>query len=159
MRFAPADRTIRSYELRKFFLSAALLCSLASAQAASPSTAAPASPALHPLMGSWIWTLPSKKCVETLNYRANGIWTGASGEETTQGTYEVPPVPSLLGFYRLVETLTVANGKRDCSGDLHEASSEASIRFIQLSPKRDQLIVCKAESLKECFGPLKRVAQ
>ncbi len=65
-------------------------------------------------------------------------------------------MPSLLGFYRVAETVIEANGKPDCSGDLHEVSGEPVTRFIQFSPKRDQFIVCKEESLKACFGPFKR---
>lgn len=133
---------------------AALLCSFAAAQAAGP---APATPSQHPITGSWTWTLPGKSCAETYNYRANGTRTGTSGEETTLSDYEISPVPSLLGFYRLIETVTNGNGRPDCSGDLHEASDERVTRFIQFSPKLDQLIVCKAESLQACFGPLKRV--
>ena len=151
------DVTIRIYELRKLPLLAALLCSLASAQAAGPSPSAPTAPAQHPLVGTWSWTLPGKQCAETWQYRADGTRLGTSGEEVTQGDYEIPSKPSLLGFYQVVETVTNANGKRDCSGDLHEASSEPVTRFIQFSPKLDQLIVCKAESLQACFGPLKRV--
>jgi hypothetical protein len=140
--------------LRKLpLLLAALLCSFASAQAAGP---APATPAQHPIVGSWTWTLPGKSCAETYKYRANSTRTGTSGEEATLSDYEISPIPSLLGFYKLVETVTKSNGKRDCSGDLHEASSEPVTRFIQLSPKGDQLIVCKTESLQACFGPLKR---
>ncbi|MDP3709225.1 MAG: hypothetical protein Q8R56_14260 [Polaromonas sp.] len=144
---------------------AALLCSVASAQAAGPLPSAPtvvtppAAAAQHPLAGSWSWTLPGKSCVETLYYRANGTRRSTSGEEVTQSRYEVSPVPSLLGFYRLVETVTQSNGKRDCSGDLHEASGEPVTRFIQFSPQQDQLIVCKEESLQACFGPLKRTPE
>jgi phospholipase/lecithinase/hemolysin len=144
--------------LQKLPLLAALLCSLVSAQAAKPAAASPP-PAQHPLTGSWTWTLPGKQCTETWHYRANGTRTGSSGEETTQSRYEVSAMPSLLGFYRLTKTVTEGNGKKDCSGDLHEAPGEPAIRFIQFSPRRDQLIVCKEESLKACFGPLKRVAQ
>ena len=148
--------------MQKLFLFAALLCSFAYAQAAGPlpntsaTVTVPAASAQHPITGSWTWTLPGKKCTETWHYRASGTRTGSSGEETTQSRYEVSAMPSLLGFYRLVETVTEGNGKKDCSGDLHEASGEPVTRFIQFSPKRDQLIVCKEESLKACFGPLKR---
>lgn len=145
--------------MRKLFLLFGLLFNFASLQAAGPSSTIPAAPAQHPLVGSWAWALPGKQCTETLQYRANGTRQGKSGEEVTQSSYEVSPVPSLLGFYRLVETVTEANGKRDCSGDLHEASSEPVTRFIQFSPKRDQLIVCKEEELKACFGPLKRTTE
>jgi hypothetical protein len=139
--------------LHKFSLSVALLFTFAAAQAAQP---LPSAPAQHPITGSWSWRLPGKKCVETWHYRAGGTRTGSSGEETTSNHYEIAALPSLLGFYRVVETVTESNGKRDCSGDLHEASGEPVTRFIQFSPKQDQLLVCKAESLKECFGPLRR---
>ena len=140
--------------MQKLPFLASLLCSFASAQAAGP---VPATPAQHPIVGSWTWALPGKPCAETYKYRANGTRTGTSGEEATLSDYEISPVPSLLGFYRLVETVTDTNGKRDCSGDLHEESDERVTRFIQLGPKGDQLIVCKTESLRACFGPLQRV--
>ncbi len=139
--------------MQKLSLLAALLCSLGPAQAAEP---LPTPSTQHPITGSWTWFLPGKQCTETWQYRANGTRTGSSGEETLQSRYEISAMPSLLGFYRLTETATETNSKRDCSGDLHEAPGEPVIRFIQLSPKRDQLIVCKEESLKACFGPLKR---
>jgi len=145
--------------LRKLFFFLALLCSFASLQAAGPSATAPAAPAQHPLAGSWTWTLPGRQCKETWEYGANGTRQGSSGEEVTQSSYEVSPVSSLLGFYRLTETVTQANGKRDCSGDLHETSGEPVTRFIQFSPKQEQFIVCKEESLKACFGPLKRTPE
>ncbi|MHB1249741.1 MAG: hypothetical protein ACYCZL_10155 [Polaromonas sp.] len=135
--------------MRKLFLLAALLGGLAAAQVTTL--------AKHPIVGTWTWTLPDRPCTETWLYRANGTRLGSSGEEVVKGDFEITPIPSLLGFYRLVETVIEANGKRDCSGDLHEASSERVTRFIQFSPKLDQLIVCKAESLQACFGPLKRV--
>ena len=145
--------------MQKLLLHAALFFSFATVQAAGPlpaASAAPATPAQHPITGNWIWTLPGKKCTETLSYRAEGTSTGSSGAEATQSRYRIAAIPSLLGFYRVAETATQANGKRDCSGDLHEVSGEPVIRFIQFSPKQDQLIVCKAESLQACFGPLKR---
>lgn len=145
--------------MRKPFLLAALLCGFASAQATEPLSTAPIAASQHPIVGNWTWTLPGKSCIESLQYRADGSRTGRSGEEVTQSRYEISPVPSLLGFYRLVETVTESNNKRDCSGDLHEASSEPVTRFIQFSPKRDQLIVCKEEELKACFGPLKRTTE
>jgi hypothetical protein len=143
---------------------AALLCSAAAAQAAAPlppksTLIAPAAAATpHPLAGRWSWTLPDKSCTETLVYSAgtNGTRQGRSGEEVTQSRYDVSAMPSLLGFYRLTETVTHSNAKPDCSGDLHEAIGEPVTRFVQFSPKKDQLIVCKEESLQACFGPLKR---
>ena len=91
-----------------------------------------------------------------MRYFANGVNSTTSGEEVAKSRYEVTPVPSLLGFYKVLEIVTETNGKADCAGDVHEVSGEPVTRFIQLSPKKDQLIVCKEESLKACFGPLKR---
>lgn len=144
---------------------AVLLCSAAAAQAAGPLppkpplSASPAAATQHPLAGRWAWTLPGKSCAETLAYSAgtNGTRQGSSGEEVTQSRYDVSAMPSLLGFYRLTETVTQSNAKPDCSGDLHEATGEPVTRFVQFSPKKDQLIFCKKESLQACFGPLKRV--
>lgn len=139
---------------------AALLSSLATAQTLKPSTsiaASTAAPVPHPLVGTWSWTLPGKTCTETWQYRADGKRLGTSGEEVTQADYQAPAKPTTTGFYPVTETVTNSNGKRDCSGDLHADGDESVIRFIQFSPKQDQLIVCKAASLEACFGPLKRV--
>ncbi|WP_309683363.1 hypothetical protein [Polaromonas sp.] len=95
--------------------------------------------------------------METWQYRANGSRQLSSGDELTQAGYEISAKPSLLGFYRLVETVTQSSGKPDCAGDLHEAPGDSVTRYIQFSPRQDQLIVCREESLKACFGPLKRV--
>ena len=147
-------------------LPGALFGSFASAQAAGPLPSAPnaAAPnnaqmaqAQHPIVGSWTWKLQGKACAETHEYRANGSRAGSSGAEVVQGSYEIAPLPSLLGFYRLIETVTTANAMRDCSGDLHDASDAPVTRFIQFNPKRDQFIICKAESLQACFGPLKKM--
>lgn len=151
----PAFRQIHA------LLAAALLCGCAATKAPKPAPALPAAPGPHPIVGTWSWTLPGKSCAETWQYRANGTRQGTSGEEVTQGSYEIPRVPGLLGFYRLTETVTTSNGKRDCSGDLHESPeggvTQSVTHFIQFSPQKDQFIVCKAESLQACFGPLKRV--
>lgn len=145
-------------------LLAALFCGPAAAQVLKPSSsirppasAPAANTAVHPLVGTWSWTLPGKTCAETWQYRGDGRRLGTSGEEVTQADYQVSATPTSAGFYPLTETVTNSNGKRDCSGDLHADGDESLIRFIQFSPKRDQFIVCKAATLEACFGPLKRV--
>lgn len=147
--------------LASLVLPALLCCGLAQAQPAGPvraaSAAKPAGAATHPLVGTWNWTLPGKPCTETWQYRADGRRLGTSGEEVTQGDYQVSAKPTTTGFYPLTETVTNSNGKRDCSGDLHADGDESVIRFIQFSPKQDQFIVCKTASLEACFGPLRRV--
>ena len=142
--------------MRKIACLITLLCSCPFLQAADLPQPAPAALA-HPLTGSWAWTLPGKQCSETLKYRQDGTRSGTSGEEVTQTRYEVSDKPSLLGFYRLSETLTQSNGKPDCAADLHTVTGESVTRFVQFSPKQDQFIVCKEEELKACYGPLKRL--
>lgn len=145
--------------MRKIICLLTLLCGFPALRAADLPSAAAGAAAPHPLTGSWAWTLPGKPCRETLSYRADGTRSGRSGEEVRQGRYDISAMPSLLGFYRLVETTTESNGKRDCAGDVHEVSAEPVIHFIQFSPKRDQFIVCKEEELKACYGPLKRTTE
>ncbi|MDB5931526.1 MAG: hypothetical protein JWR60_3233 [Polaromonas sp.] len=157
-----AHHTQELLELHKSFVLAALLCGALPAWSAPAAPAAPVVPAQagpHPIEGSWRWTLPAQKCTEAWNYQSGGLRTSTSGEEVLQSRYEITPMPSLLGFYRISETVTESNGKPDCAGDLHELTGEPVVRFIQFSPRQDQLIVCKAESLKACFGPLKRLTQ
>ncbi len=144
--------------MSKAFFWVVLFCGLSGAHAASPAPPIPPATSAHPLTGHWAWKVPGKSCEETLTFHADGSQQGRSGEEQTSGRYEVAAIPSLLGFYRLQQTTTEANGKRDCSGDLHEASAPPLESFIQFSPQRDQFIVCKEENLKACYGPLKRLA-
>ena len=140
---------------RGWVQASALLVFMTQAIAADPAGAHTA--AAHLISGKWTWTLPAKACTETMHYRSDGKRLGTSGEEVTEAEFRITPLPSLLGFYRLDETLTVANGKPDCAGDLHVAGDAGSTRFIQFSPQKDQLIVCKTESLQACYGPLRRV--
>jgi hypothetical protein len=149
---------MRTLSLLIAFLGSNLISSIAVAQAAAPLPATPDNAqAPHPIVGQWTWKLPGKACTETLDYRVDGSRASHSGEEAIQGSYDITALPSLLGFYRVVETVTTANAKRDCSGDLHAASDPPITRFIQFNPKRDQFIVCQAESLKACFGPLRNL--
>ena len=128
------------------------------------------STAVHPVVGLWqsavTLSAPSdggadhknaaKTCRETLDYRVNHIRLGTSGKEITRASFDVSAGPSAAGFYRLTETELASNAKADCAGDLHAATDDPSVRFLQFSPQRDRFIVCKAESLAACFGPFKR---
>ena len=140
------------------FLVMTILC-LGAARASAAGPAGAQASGVHPIAGKWTWTLPDKACVETLHYRTDGTRTGASGEEATQGNFQVTAKPSLLGFYRLTETVSVANGKPDCSGDQQAAGAENIVRYIQFNPKQDLFIVCKNESLQACYGPLQRAPE
>jgi hypothetical protein len=148
----------RAHRVESRLLLITALCVGSAHSIAADPASAPAV-GVHPITGKWIWKLHSNACTETLEFRGDGSRFGTSGDEVTEGQYQITPKPSLLGFYRLTETLTVANGKRDCSGDLHAVGEESMTRYVQFSPKHDLLIVCKSESLQACYGPLRRVAE
>jgi hypothetical protein len=148
----------RAHRVASRLLLITALC-VGAAQSIAADPASPPAAGVHPIIGKWIWKLHSNACTETLEFRDNGSRVGASGDEATEGQYQITPKPSLLGFYRLTETLTVANGKRDCSGDLHAIGDEGVTRYVQFSPKHDLLIVCKSESLQACYGPLRRITE
>ena len=136
-------------------LSLGLVCTHACAQAAGPTP--PASAVPHPLVGSWSWSLPGQQCTETWKYHAEGTRESVSGNEITKSSHQVSSQPSITGFYRLTEVIIESNEKKDCSGDLHQVSGEPLTRFIQFSPNKKKLIVCREDSLNACFGPLTRL--
>lgn len=121
--------------------------------------AGPAPGPVHPLIGTWTWTLFGGSCTETFQYRPNRLMLGTSGQEVVEKSYEVSAQPDPQGFYRLVETVVRQNDKKDCSGALLEGPGEQIIRFVQFSPARDKLLMCQSASLAACFGPLRRAEQ
>ncbi|MES2414531.1 MAG: hypothetical protein V4614_12060 [Pseudomonadota bacterium] len=110
----------------------------------------------HPLAGSWSWKPFGSQCVETFEYRLNNTLQGTSGESLSEWNYTVTPQASEKGFYKVVETSMRHNGRKDCSGDTVDSSGTVNERFIQFSPARDMMLVCRQESLTACFGPLRR---
>jgi hypothetical protein len=108
------------------------------------------------LLGSWSWTLFNGQCSETLQYRSDGVLLSTSGDAVTAWRYSADAAPSAQGFYKVTETSTWYNGKKDCYGDVVDEEGLLATRYIQLNPAKDRLIVCKSASLAECYGPLKR---
>ncbi len=121
-----------------------------------PASAADATP-IHPIVGTWNWQLYGGKCLETLQYRADGVMLSTSGDAVTEWRYTLGTALSARGFYKLMETSVRQNGKKDCSGDVVDETGTEAEKFIQLSPAKDRLLVCKTESLTACYGPLQRV--
>ena len=114
-------------------------------------TAAP-----HLLVGTWNWTVFSGQCAETLQYSADGVLIATSGQAVTAWRYVASATPDAQGFYKVVETYLRTNGKKDCQGDTLEDDDFEATLFVQLSPAKDRLIVCKTATLAACYGPLKR---
>jgi hypothetical protein len=118
---------------------------------------AAAQPAFHPVIGTWSWSGFAGKCVETWQYRNDGVMLATSGEAVTEWRYSITPQTGASGFYRLAQTSVRQNGKKDCAGDVVDEAGTLATVFLQINPARDRHIVCKNESLAECFGPLSRV--
>ncbi|MBI2726411.1 MAG: hypothetical protein HYX42_09190 [Polaromonas sp.] len=132
------------------------VCLHSSAVMAADPPARPATSGLHPLAGTWSWTPFNSRCVETFQYRSNNTMLGTSGEAVAEWNYTVTPQANDRGFYEVVETSMRQNGKKDCSGDTIDSAGMVNTRFVQFSPARDQMLVCRTPSLQACFGPLKR---
>ena len=119
-----------------------------------------AQPVAHPVIGTWSWSGFAGKCVETYQYRTDGIMLSTSGEALTEWRYNITPQASETGFYKLTQTSVRKNGKKDCSGDVldevNEVGRAASV-YLQINPAKDRHIVCKTGSLAACFGPLGKV--
>jgi hypothetical protein len=134
-----------------------------------------------PIAGQWRWKQFDGSCSETLRYQSNGELMAISGKSISQWTYQISKSPNAAGFYRVLETLMNDNGEPDCTGNLPtdmglsidrniaaELRAKTALkpgetvarqdrtrsRFMQLSPAGNLLLVCSAESLKACFGPL-----
>ncbi len=141
----------RSHTLRTGALALLLAACLPAGYAQTASTAR-----AHTLVGSWSWTLFNGQCGETLQYRPDGVLLSTSGDAVTAWRYSADAAPSAQGFYKVTETSTRYNSKKDCYGDVVDEEGLQATRYIQLNPAKDRLIVCKSASLAECYGPLKR---
>ncbi len=112
---------------------------------------------VHPIIGTWSWTLFSGRCTETLQYRIDGKLLSTSGDAVTEWRYDVSNSPDAQGFYKVSEISTRHNTKKDCSGDVVDEIGLDATKFIQLNPAKDRLIICKTPSLQACYGPLQRL--
>ena len=121
-----------------------------------PASASDAAPT-HPIVGTWNWQLFGGKCLETLQYRADGVMLSTSGDAVTEWRYTLGAALGAKGFYKVIETSVRQNGKKDCSGDVVDEAGTEAEKIIQLSPAKDRLLICKTESLTACYGPLQRV--
>ena len=110
-----------------------------------------------PVVGTWRWTLFSGKCTETLQYRTDGVLLSTSGDAATEWRYTASSAPDAQGFYKTDEISTRYNAKKDCSGDMVDEIGLDTVKFIQLNPAKDRMIICKTPSLQTCYGPLKRL--
>ncbi|WP_018609690.1 hypothetical protein [Uliginosibacterium gangwonense] len=110
----------------------------------------------HPILGAWAYTLQDSGCAETYHFRPDGKLTVTSGEEATEGEYEVSVEPDTNGFYTLVDTIVTTNAKKDCSGNTTPAG-DSGTNFLFFDPSGKSFFVCQSDSRDSCFGPVKRL--
>jgi len=124
-----------------------------------PGTVAPQTDAQladHPIVGTWRFTVPDGSCAETYRFRTDGTSLVTSGEEVAESKFEIAKSPTRAGFYKWVDTIVKDNGKKDCSGQITDVGRKTT-NYIRFDPSGQRFIVCRAENLEACFGPLRRV--
>ena len=94
---------------------------------------------------------------ETLQYRLDGVLLSTSGDAVTESRYAISSTPDAQGFFKIDEISTRFNAKKDCSGDVVDEIGLDTIKYIQINPAKDLLIICKTASLQACYGPLRRL--
>jgi hypothetical protein len=123
--------------------------------AAGAASAAPPPPS-HPILGIWRLTLPDGSCSETYRFRGDGTTLVTSAEEVSESRFEIPSEPSANGFYKLKDTITKVNGKKDCSGAVMTTRPTVT-HYIQFHPSGKLFLMCMQESLDACIGPFERI--
>ena len=110
----------------------------------------------HPILGTWIFLVPGTNCHETYYVRPNGTTLVTSGEEVTESVYEIDDTAGAKGFFRTTDQIVKGNGKKDCAGAITPVGQKTT-NYIRFDSSGDVMIMCRDESMKACFGPLRRV--
>jgi len=110
----------------------------------------------HPILGTWIFLVPGTHCHETYYMRPNGTTLVTSGEEVTESVYEIDDTLGAKGFFRSTDQIVKGNGKKDCAGAITPVGQKTT-NYIRFDSSGDVMIMCRDESMKACFGPLRRV--
>jgi hypothetical protein len=110
----------------------------------------------HPIVGTWRFTLPDGSCAETYRFRADGTSHVTSAEEVAESVFEISHKPSQKGFYLWTDTIVKDNGKKDCAGQITDVGRKTT-NYIRFDASGQRFVVCRAESLDACFGPLYRI--
>ena len=111
-----------------------------------------------PIIGTWKFKLTDRNCTETYTYKADGTTRVTSNEEISESRYQIALTPTPNGFYKMVDTITKDNGRKDCTGDVMTVGDTATT-YVLFQPSGDQFIACQTPSLDLCFGPLIRVSK
>lgn len=110
----------------------------------------------HPILGTWTFAVPDTDCEETYYMRQDGTTLVTSGEEVAESVFEIDDEPTAKGFYKNVDRIVKDNGRPDCAGQITKVGSQVT-NYIKFHPSWNMMIICRKESLDECFGPLFRL--
>ena len=113
-------------------------------------------PANHPLIGFWKLDVPGTNCHEIYQVRANGTTAVTSGLQAAESDFELDTVPNEKGFFKWVDKITKDNGKPDCMGSIMQVGHVAT-NYILLHPDGKKFLMCEAEEISTCIGPLVRI--
>jgi len=122
------------------------------------STAQAQTIASQSLRGKWTWTRPANGCVETHEYRADGSRFVKSGEERTESRYSVSG-PTPKGYMKLSVTTVKDFGGKDCGGDSADDSGSTWSVYFRADQAGTSVLFCYEESLKDCYGPFRRIVE
>lgn len=106
----------------------------------------------NPIVGRWEYKVPGTNCVEVHQFQSNNIRTFISAAERGQSQYTITPKADANGFYVLEDTITSTNGLPDCSGEPGAPVGDHVKIYVRFSKSRDEMLVCRSESISSCFG-------
>lgn len=110
----------------------------------------------HPILGTWVFSVPDMDCEETYYVRQDGTTLVTSGSEVAESVFEIDDEASAKGFFRNTDRIVKDNGKPDCAGNITKVGTEVT-NYIRFHPSGNMMIICREESLEACFGPLYRL--
>lgn len=105
----------------------------------------------HPIIGRWNFEIDG--CIETYNFRENGIRDGVSYKETFRSEYRVSIDPLNSGLYTLYDKVLEENNEQDCSGSTENMTGDEVDVFVLFLDGNKRLYICYTENENNCFGP------
>ena len=131
--------------MRYLTVVAALALALGGVCAPACATAEP------PWVGIWKISLPDGRCHEIYRMHPDGTMLVTSAQEVSESTIQISTEPSAKGYYKMVDTVTRDNGKKDCTGEVMEVGHTVT-QFIRFHPSGNMFLMCEEESLEKCIG-------
>lgn len=133
-----------------------MMCAAFAAHAAPAPNAETTDPKSQ-IIGTWRWTLPGTQCSETYDYRPDGTLQVVSGEEKSDNTYTTSIAEGSGAFLKVDATIVKDYGGEDCTESKEDNTGGSHVVYILFDPSGNQHVMCQAQQLNSCVGPLERV--